>query len=157
MITYLEPRSFLRKTFAFIIFVFSFFVVYYQSILMGGFMLSFSVYLASSTGSQIDLAAHRYRTIWSIFALHFGRWKPLPDFEYISVFKGRTSQRMRSISASLNTEGEAYLVNLFYDRNQRITFYRTEDKEDAFRAAKHFNQVLELDILDATEREQKWL
>ncbi len=157
MITYLEPRSFLRKAFAFIVFTISFYVGAYESLLVGGYMLSFSVYLASSTGSQINLGARRYRKIWSIFALHFGKWKPLPDFEYISVFKGRTSQRMRSISASLTTEGEVYLVNLFHNRNQRITFYRTEDKEDAFRAAKHFNQVLELDILDATEREQKWL
>jgi hypothetical protein len=48
-------------------------------------------------------------------------------------------------------------VNLFYNRNKHITFYKTNDKKAAFDVAQHFKEVLGIDILDATATEKKWL
>jgi len=119
--------------------------------------MAFGVYLASSEGSQIDLDNNTYRTVWSLFAIHIGKWKPNPKFEYISVFKGKQKQRINSLGASTSFIDEVFLINLFYDRNKHRTFYRTFDKKDALKVAEHFKLALGINILDATEREQKWL
>jgi hypothetical protein len=120
-------------------------------------MMSFGVYLASSVGSQINLDDNTYRNIWSIFAIHFGKWTANPKFEYISVFKGKQKQRVNSLGASITFSDEVFLINLFYTRNKHKTFYRTFDKKNAFEVAQHFKLALGINILDATEREQKWL
>ncbi len=120
-------------------------------------MMSFATYLVSSVGSQINLNDNTYRNIWSIFAIHFGKWKVNPNFEYISVFKGIQKQRVSNLGATTTFSDEVYLVNFFYERNKHKTFYRTFDKEDAFKVANHFKLALGLDILDATQKEQKWL
>ena len=120
-------------------------------------MIGFAIYLVSTTGSQFDMDNKTYRTIWSIFGIHFGTWKKSPDFEYISIFKGKQSQRVNSLGASTKFTEDVYLINLFYNRNKHLIFYRTFDKVDAIKVAKHFQMILLLDILDATEREQKWM
>ncbi|WP_157662557.1 MULTISPECIES: hypothetical protein [unclassified Winogradskyella] len=48
-------------------------------------------------------------------------------------------------------------LNLFYENNKRIEAYRTYDIEDAFKKAKDIGNLLDVDILDATEKESKWL
>jgi len=156
-ITYLKPVPFVKRLFGTLIILFAFYVMVYQSLLFSFFMIAFGVYLASSEGSQINLDNNTYRNIWSIFAIHFGKWKTIPKFEYISVFKGKQKQQINSLSASTSFSEEVFLVNLFYEEIKHETFYRTFDKEDAFKVAQHFKLALNLAILDATEREQKWL
>ncbi len=36
-------------------------------------------------------------------------------------------------------------------------FYKTTDKTQAFEVAEHFKLALEIDVLDATESEKRWL
>ena len=86
-----------------------------------------------------------------------GKWKPIPDFEYVSVFRTRESQTVNVITANATTSSEVILLNLFYNRNKHITFYKTDNKEDAFKVAGHFKLAFDIDVLDATEREKKWL
>lgn len=157
IITYLKPVSNLKKVFGAVVILFAFYILIFESILFGAFMIAFAVYLASSEGSQINLDTSTYRTIWSLFSIHFGKWKPCPDFEYISVFKGKQSQRVNGLGASTKFIEEVFLVNLFYERNKHLTFHRTFEKEDAFKVAKHFYLALGIDVLDATDREQKWI
>ena len=92
-----------------------------------------------------------------MFAIHLGTWKPLPKFEYISVFKTKQKQRVNELGASASYSEPVYLINLFYERNKHKTFYRTFDKNDAFGVAEHFKLALGIDILDARERKRKWL
>lgn len=156
-ITYLKPVSLFKRLFGIVIFIFAFYVIAYQSMLFGFFMISFAVYLSSTEGTQVNLDNNTYRNVWSIFAIHFGHWKPTPKFDYISVFKGKQKQRVNSLGASTSFSDEVFLINLFYEGNRHKTFYRTFDKEDAFKVAKHFKLAFGIDILDATEREQKWV
>lgn len=157
IITYIKPVSILKKIFGAIVFIFSFYIMQYYHFLFGCFMLAFSIYLVSSTGSQINLETNKYRQIWSLFSLVYGKWEYNPNFEYISVFKGKQSQKVNSMAASTSFSESVYLINLFYDTNQHKTFYRTFDKEEAFKIAQEIKLALELDILDATGKEQKWL
>lgn len=157
IITYVRPIPFFKKLFGTLVILFSVYAVFYQSMIIGFFMLAFGIYLSSSEGSQIDLDRKTYRNIWSIFAIHFGKWEPLPDYEYISLFKGKQKQRVNGAGAGTTLTDQVYLINLFYQRNKHTTFYRSFDKDDALKVAKHFRMALGLDILDATERDQRWL
>jgi len=157
IITYTKPVSMFKIIFGAIVFLFAIYVFLTESILFGCFMMSFAVYLASTRGSQVNLDEKTYPNIWSMFGMRFGKWKASPDFEYISVFKGKQSQRVNSLAASAKFTEVVYLVNLFYERNKYLTFYRTFDKEDAFKVAKHFYLAFGIDVLDATEREQNWI
>jgi hypothetical protein len=108
-------------------------------------------------GSEIDLSTMQFRTFNDLFGIKIGSWKPIPNFEYISVFKTRESQTVRVLTAETTNSYDIILINLFYDRNKNITFYKTTNKEDAFKVADHFRLVLNIDVLDATGHERKWL
>ena len=115
------------------------------------------VFLMAREGSQIDLASKKYREIYSVMGINLGKWKDLPDIEYVSVFKTKENKRVQAMGASANFSNQVYKLNLFYNRNKKIEAYITEDINDAFENAKYISEVLNIDILDATERESKWL
>lgn len=115
------------------------------------------VFLMLREGSEIDLASKKYREIYSVMGIKFGVWKDLPDIEYVSVFKTKENKRVQGMGASANFSNEVYKLNLFYSRNNKIEVYLTEDISDAFEKAKYIADVLNIDVLDATERVSKWL
>lgn len=115
------------------------------------------VFLALTQGSEINLATKEYREIFSIFGIVFGKWKTLPALEYVSVFKTKENSRVQGLGASANFSNPIIKLNLFYNTNRKIEAYSTEDEEDAFKVARYLADVLQIDILDATTRETKWL
>jgi len=112
-------------------------------------------------GIELDLQKRNYRNFISFFNHRIGKWNDLPDIEYISIF----STREFSLDPNLRVDHEPGVpetfdvihVNLFYDTNKKITSFRTQDKKEAFKIAEEIAQLLNVDILDATERESKWL
>lgn len=108
-------------------------------------------------GSEINLPAKTFRTFNSLFGFKMGRWDSIPNFEYVSVFKTKESQMVRVVTAETTQKYDIILVNLFYNRNKHITFYKTNDIKKAFEVADHFKLALDIDILDATSKEKKWL
>lgn len=126
-------------------------------ILFGAMFTVIGINLCLAEGSEIDLSNKLYRTIKSIFGIKFGRWKPIPKFEYVSVFKTSETQQVNVITASARFKSQVILLNLFYEGNKHITFYKTDNKEKAFSVAQHFKLALDVDVLDATESEKKWL
>jgi len=115
------------------------------------------VFLMHREGSEIGLASKKYREIYSVMGINIGKWKDLPDVEYVSVFKTKENSSVQGLGASSNFSNQIYKLNLFYNRNQKIEAYITDDINDAFENAKYISQVLSIDVLDATERESKWL
>jgi hypothetical protein len=108
-------------------------------------------------GTDINLTNKSIRSFQSLFGIKYGKWKQIPNFEYVSVFKTNESQTIRVVTAETTLKSSVFLVNLFYNRNKHITFYKTTDKTKAFEVADHFKLALEIDVLDATEKEKKWL
>ena len=130
--------------------------------LLGGSLFGFiicglSVFFLYSDGSEIDLHSKSYRTYFSLFGFRYGKWKNLPEIEYVSVFSTTETTTVRALSAETNVTNDIIQLNLFYDRNKKITAYSTTNKEDAFEMARHISELLIVDILDATESESKWL
>ena len=156
-IIYLKDVPFFKKLFGIILGILGIGTLITGNILFGLIALAIGVNLILTEGSEIDLENKTYRTLKSIFGINFGSWEPCPKFEYVSVFRTKETQRVNVVTATTAFTSEIILLNLFYNGNKNITFYKTEDKNDAFKVAEHFKLALDIDILDATESEKKWL
>jgi len=157
IITYTKKIPVMKGIFGVSLLVFGLFTFLMGIWLMGLISISFALNLLSTEGSQINFITKQYRSIKSIAGIHIGKWKPCPEFEYVSVFKTQENQTVNVVAATTTLNKNVILLNLFYSGNKHITFYKTTDKADAFKVAKHFALVFNIDILDATEKEKQWL
>jgi hypothetical protein len=157
IITYLKDIPLMKKVFGILIIIAGLYIFLTSNILFGLIFIVIGINLLLREGSQINLENKTYRTVKSIFGMHIGKWKPCPEFEYISVFRTKENQTVNVVSATTTFTNEVILLNLFYNRNKHLTFYKTDNKDDAFKVAEHFKLALDIDILDATESETKWL
>lgn len=123
----------------------------------GFVLIGMGIFFLLVEGSEFDFKHKKYRVIKSVLGVSFGQWKPIPNIDYISVFKTNETTTLRQTSAEANVTTEIIKLNLFYNNNQRIEAYNTYNKEDAFVKAKEFAKLLNIDILDATGRESKWI
>ena len=156
-IIYLKEVPFFKKLFGIILGILAIGIFITSNMLFGLIFLAIGINLVLTEGSEIDLENKTYRTVKSIFGINFGKWNSCPKFEYVSVFRTKETQRVNVVTATTAFTNEIILLNLFYNGNKKITFYKTDDKEEAFKVAEHFKLALNIDILDATESEKKWL
>jgi len=156
-ITYLKDIPTVKKAFGLLIGIAGLYIFLATNIVFGLIFLAIGINLILAEGSQINLDNKTYRNVKFIFGIHFGKWKPCPEFEYISVFRTKENQTINVVSATTTFTSDVILINLFYNRNKHLTFYKTDNKSDAFKVAEHFKLALDVDILDATDKESKWL
>ena len=156
-IIYLKDVPIFKTIFGIAIGIFGIGTLLTGNIIFAFITLAIGVNLILTEGSEIDLENKLYRTVKSIFGIKIGKWKECPKFEYVSVFKTKETQRVNVVTATTSFTSEIILLNLFYNGNKNITFYKTDNKDDAFKVAEHFKLALDIDILDATENEKKWL
>ena len=156
-IIYLKKVPFPKMFFGFVIMLAGLVILITTNIIFGAIFAIIGLNLVSTEGSEINFIDKKYRTIKSVFGIRFGTWKDCPKFEYVSVFKTKENQTIRVVTAETTIQSDIILLNLFYANNRYITFYKTDNKEDAFKVANHFNLVFDVDILDATESESKWI
>ena len=123
----------------------------------GFILIGMGVFFLLVEGSEFDFKNQNYREIKSIFGFSFGKWKPIPNIEYVSVFRTNETTTLRQTSAEANVTNEIIKLNLFYNTNQKIEAYNTYKLDDAFTKAKEIASLLKVDVLDATKRESKWL
>ncbi|NRD19040.1 hypothetical protein HNV08_03190 [Winogradskyella eckloniae] len=119
--------------------------------------LFMGIYLLIQDGVELNFEARTYRRTKSFFGLAFGKWQPLPDIDYVSVFKTTETTTVWAASASANISNAVVKVNLFYHTNQKIEVYTTRHEEEAFSKAKQIASILDIDILDATTKQSKWI
>ena len=127
-----------------------------------GYMLGFiplvtGLYFFKSEGIAFNFKIKTYRYITSWFGLTFGKWQKLPKIEYISVFKTEEKTRVWVSTASTVVRDTIIKINLFYNGNHRVKAYQTNSISEAFKIAKEIATILNVNILDATERKSKWL
>ncbi|MEP5256213.1 MAG: hypothetical protein ABJQ39_14215 [Winogradskyella arenosi] len=114
-------------------------------------------YFFRKEGLEMDLENSQYRTTTSLFNLTFGTWHPLPEIEYVSVFKTTQTSRVWVSAASTQVTTSCIKVNLFYNTNRKIEAYETDNTDQAFAIATQIARALHLKVLDATSRDSKWL
>ena len=129
----------------------------FTHIFFAAIMLGIGANLIYTTGSEIDLENHKFRKLGSFLGIRFGKWTALPKMEYVSVFATTESQRVNGLGATATTSEKIILLNLFDTSNKKLTAYKTTDKSQAFKVAQHLALALDIAILDATEKEKKWV
>ena len=157
-IIYLREVVLMKKILAIALIFAGIGIFLFNNIFVGLMIAVIGVNLISTEGSEINLENKTYRTVKSVLGINFGKWKPCPVFEYISVFKTKEATEVSSLGATIGTfKNDVIMLNLFHSRNKHITIYKTDNKADAFQVADHFKMAFGVDILDATETESKWL
>ena len=157
MYTYVEDILPMKKFLALVLLIIGPLILL-ENIFFGVFIFGIGLNMITRDGAQLDIANKKYRTVKSVLGFKFGRWKPLPDFEYISVFKTKESTSVNAYGATMGTfKSDIIVLNLFYKGNKHITFYKTDNKEEAFATAEHMKLGLDIPVLDATSSEKKWL
>ncbi len=151
-IKHLQPVATIKIIFAITLSLFSVYL-FFEGTLFGIILLGAALKLSQREGVELDLDGKKYRKLNSIFAINFGSWKTLPSIEYVSVFKTIKNNRSRVIAAEATLGFEVYKLNLFYNRNQHLEVYYTDEKEDAFKVANHIASVLDIEVFDATKKE----
>lgn len=157
IISYQKEIPFVKRFFGFSFVILGIIMFLTTGSLITFIFIAIGLGLNIAEGSDINLTSKEYRTFHSLFGYKYGKWQEIPDFEYVSVFKTKESQTVRVVTAETTQKYDIILVNLFYNRNKHITFYKTTSKKDAFEVAEHFKLALGIDILDATESEKKWI
>lgn len=156
-ISYLKEISFFKKTLGWFLILMGLLMFLDFNIIFGAIFTVIGSNLLSTEGTEINLENKTYRSVKSIFGKKFGKWEKCPEFEYVSVFKTNENQTVRVITAETKFQTEIIYVNLFYNKNKHLTFYKTQDKNEAFKVAKKIKSIFNIDILDATKNEKKWL
>lgn len=157
-IIYLNEVILMKKILAISLLLFGIGIFIFENIYAGIFLFALGLNFIVTEGTEIDLESKTYRTVKSIFGKNFGKWQPCPEFEYVSVFKTIEATAVSAHGAQMATfKNDIILLNLFYKGNKYFTIYKTTDKKDAFEVADHLKLALDIDILDATTSEKKWL
>jgi hypothetical protein len=94
-----------------------------------------------------DLQKERYKIQYSVGPIRVGKWKGLPEIEYISVFR------------QLLTNGNyVFETNLWYAQNRHFKIYENLERTPAFEMGKEVAEILKVNLLDATEPNNfKWV
>jgi hypothetical protein len=121
-----------------------------SSISIGITSIYISILITSIRGIEINTKENKLREFISFFGIKLGGWKDFNNPEYISVFTAKYYDEDGSKNEILN-------INLFFENKQHITVYQTGDLEVAFEIAKFFKETLNINVLDATTNESKWL
>ncbi|WP_411765973.1 hypothetical protein [Winogradskyella sp. A3E31] len=154
-VKYIRKVPIMKLVFGVLLFIFSIFLVLDD--IKGLILSGLAVYFILIEGTEFNFETMQFRKVKSFLGMNFGRWQPLPKIDYVSVFSTNEATTLRSRSAETNVKNPIIKINLFYNGNHRIEVCRLKDKNEAFEIAKDFSERLEIDILDATGRESKWL
>jgi len=120
--------------------------------------LLFGFMMLKTDGSEIDLESKTYRKTDSFLGFSIGKWQTLQNPEYISVFNTTEDITIRALTAETTNSFPILVLNIFFERNKKITIYKTEDIKDAYDVASHIADALAIDLLDATVKNNyKWV
>lgn len=124
IISYKKDIPFVKRFFGVVLAVLGIITLLITGSLMVLIFIVIGLGLIVAEVSEINLSAKTFRTFNSLFGFKIGSWKTIPNFEYISVFKTKESQKVRVVTAETTQQYDIILVNLFYNRNKHITFIK---------------------------------
>lgn len=121
-------------------------------LLLASFFVSFS-----HSGIQIDFAKNSYREYLGLFFFKFGKWKPLPKIQYVTVFVDRSVQEMHVVSISSTQTNNDLKINLVVAKNSYIAVGKFKNKTTALEAGHHLASNLNTKLLDYTTAKPVWV
>jgi len=116
-------------------------------------LFTFVVALRFSVVTSVcfDMKDRRYKKQYKVGPVKVGRWKQLPDIEYVSVFR-------QAIILPGEDSGHMFNVNVWYGHNRHFTIYHNPEVKPAYDMALYIAVRLQVYMLDVTEPGNKiWI
>ena len=106
-------------------------------------LLFLAIYLSYTINCHFDFEKKLFKREYTIGIFKYGKWKRLPKLDYVSLFA---------------VNGSTFQVNLWNNKNKHWDLYEEFNFEDAFKIAFELSELLNIDLLDATVRNDfKWI
>lgn len=105
---------------------------------------------------EFDFNNRKYRYIIYIYNFRIGRWKALPEIDYISIYEGVLTTGQSSSRQYLTYDEYAIIVCLCYEHNMQLQVFKTLDINKAFEKAIFFADKLNVKIFDGRKGIRKW-
>lgn len=105
--------------------------------------LFLAIYFSYTINCHFDFEKKLFKKEYAIGIFKYGKWKPLPQLDYVSLF-------------AIN-QG-TFQVNLWNNKNKHWELYEEYDYKDAFKIAFELSELLNINLLDATvPNDYKWI
>ncbi|MXN92778.1 hypothetical protein GR160_16235 [Flavobacterium sp. Sd200] len=115
------------------------------------FMFVIGIRFSVVTAVCFDLVERCYKKQFRVGSIKVGRWKQLPDIEYVSVFR-------QPIIVPGKYDAHIYNVNIWYGQNRHFTIYNNAENKKAYNMALYIATRLKIELLDVTDPQNKiWL
>ena len=98
-------------------------------------LIFFGIYFSYTINCHFDFDKKRFKREYTIGIFKYGKWRPLPKLDYVSLF---------ALNESI------FQVNLWNNKNKHWDLYEEFNFEDAFKIAFELSELLNIDLLDAT-------
>lgn len=108
-------------------------------------------------GIEIRMSERQFRSYYSVFTMMMGKWKPLPEIEYITIFNERVNQEAWVSSIRNNLVDKHVKVALVYGNNQQLAVGIFESKVKAVETATDLAKQLGVRLLDYTTKDPVWI
>ena len=151
------------------IFPFQFVVLGYVGILAGVYLLyvlniwgllllQASLFVSfSHAGIQLDFTKNSFKKYLGLIFFKFGKWKPLPEIQYVTVFVDRSVQEMHVASVSGTQTLNDLKINLVIEKNTNISIGKFKNKTEAMKAGHLLAINLNTKLLDYTMAKPEWV
>jgi len=116
--------------------------------------LYLSVWLSIENLIHLNPLTNRYKAVVMLGPLSAGKWKQLPETEYVSVFN--QLYEGEDIRGNVNNK-RFYDVNLWPAAGAPLTIAQYSSKREALGVARRIAVALNTGLLDATEADAVWL
>lgn len=121
-------------------------------LILAGIFVSFT-----NTGIQIDFENNSYKEYFGLLFLKFGKWKPLPKIQYVTMFIDRAVQEMHVASISGTQTLDDIKINLVIAKNSYITAGKFKNKTESMKTGKYLAVNLKTKLLDYTSSKSEWI
>ena len=122
-----------------------------------GFIVIGPAFFLLKTGIRINFKERSFQEYRGIFGLYLGKWKKLPEIEYVTVYPETESQEMNVQSISGENINSHYNTDLIFPEPNRLQVLSSADKTVAMEAGKLLASKLQTRLLDYTSKEPVWM
>ena len=150
---FIEDVSIYKKLFLSLLLAISIYLVLFGGLFYGLIIFGISLRFLMQKGVELNLLDMKYRELSTWYGLKFGKWKPLPNINYVSIFETKKGSRIRAGGGNAaHFSIKIFRLNLFYDKNKHIPLLASEDKNKVSEIGDNISKILDVKFHKATKR-----
>ncbi len=147
----------------FVVFAVNLSITIYASVILGLILTILTIgFLLIKSGLEIDTEANIMRRYSRIFGYVSGKWAIIPELDYVTVVSVKITSKKYQASGAIYVQSPSsdvkYRVNLATkDRRNPVIKVLTSEKNEAISEALKIGEALDLNVLDSTSPDRKWI